>query len=117
MAVHIADSYFKAVQNQARGWRGSSGALSKSSVNVTAEEQTGIDPAWSDDDFAQFVHLSKDPGEVGNRLVYLINKNKDQIPHECEVRSQCTQSVRLSHNCLQLGGTLSEGASLLCTRV
>jgi hypothetical protein len=50
-----------------------------------SESQTGIDPAWSDDDFAQFVNLSKDPGEVGNRLVYLINKNKDQIPHECEV--------------------------------
>jgi hypothetical protein len=95
VAVHIADSYFKAVQGQARGGRrvGSLGTYkpsplggsSSGSGGDTGESQTGIDPAWSDDDFAQFVNLSKDPGEVGNRLVYLINKNKDQIPHECEV--------------------------------
>jgi hypothetical protein len=95
VAVHIADSYFKAVQGQARGGRrvGSLGTYKPSPLGGsssggggdTGESQTGIDPAWSDDDFAQFVNLSKDPGEVGNRLVYLINKNKDQIPHECEV--------------------------------
>jgi len=77
VAIHIADSYFKAVQGLSRGGR---------RVAPKSDVQIGIDLSWSDDDFAQFVNLSKDPNEVGNRLVYLINKNKDLMPHECEVR-------------------------------
>jgi hypothetical protein len=46
------------------------------------------------------VNLSKDPGEVGNRLVYLINKNKDQIPHECEVCARAVARVVCRMSCL-----------------
>lgn len=99
--MHIADSYFKAVQSQARGRRVLSvSTTAKSLGGASGEEQAGIDPAWSDDDFAQFVNLSKDPGEVGNRLVYLINKNKDQIPHECEVCSPLRFNCRLHPHAL-----------------